>query len=280
MQEAAAAVGAAGVGEAARIVEVVAAALACSARRASAALEEELAVPVRDLATLTDAAYRAPPAGIQLAVEGLAAGPAAWVVLVAAAASSGREVPLRRRLAGPQGSRIEWISTKGSAKARVLLCFGTHIPVLGPLCQVWMVDPAVAADMLTGPHKHILARLDIHNGWFAGVCVRHPYRYREAVCCAAKGDRQRPAEIEQQIRGSIFVCWARQSQCASRAIYRAVLRVGLRTVDVGAHRERRVLREGLCSVVIGTVDVGVVLQKSKLWIVVFGARTYAGQDTV
>ena len=44
---------------------------------------------------------------------------------------------------------------------------------------------------------------------------------------------------------------------------RAVLRVGLRTVDVGAHRKGRVVGESFCSVVIGTVDVCVVLKCSK-----------------
>lgn len=44
---------------------------------------------------------------------------------------------------------------------------------------------------------------------------------------------------------------------------REVLRVGWRTVDVGAHRQGRVVGEGFCSVVIGTVDVCVVLECGK-----------------
>ena len=44
---------------------------------------------------------------------------------------------------------------------------------------------------------------------------------------------------------------------------RAVLRVGLRTIDVGAHRKGRVVGEGFGSVVVGTVDVCVVLEYGK-----------------
>jgi hypothetical protein len=44
---------------------------------------------------------------------------------------------------------------------------------------------------------------------------------------------------------------------------RAVVRVGLRTVDVGAHRKGRVVGESFCSVVIGTVDVCVILKCGK-----------------
>ena len=61
---------------------------------------------------------------------------------------------------------------------------------------------------------------------------------------------------------------------------RAALRVGLRTVDVGAHRKGRVVGEGFCSVVIGTVDVRVVLKRGKYRRRGVHADTHAGQDTV
>ena len=80
------------------------------------------------------------------------------------------------------------------------------MPILGPLCQIWMVDPSVTADMLTGPHKHVLVRLDVHNRRLARVGVGHPYCDREAVSCAAECDRQRAAEVEEEVRGSVFVC--------------------------------------------------------------------------
>lgn len=83
----------------------------------------------------------------------------------------------------------------------------TYIPVLLPLCQVWMVDPPVATNMLSGPHYHVLRRRDVYHGRFARVGIRHPYRYREAVCRAAKGDRQRASEKKKECRRSILVCY-------------------------------------------------------------------------
>jgi hypothetical protein len=56
--------------------------------------------------------------------------------------------------------------------------------------------------------------------------------------------------------------YAERVSCCALAqgiICKTVLRVGLRTVDVGAHREGRVVREGFSRVVICAIDVDVVL---------------------
>lgn len=62
-----------------------------------------------------------------------------------------------------------------------------------------------------------------------------------------------------------------------------VLRVGLRTVDVGAHREGRVVRESFSCVVICAIYVDVVLPLSarrgkEVWRRL--GATYAGQNAV
>lgn len=80
------------------------------------------------------------------------------------------------------------------------------IPILCPLRQIGMVHPSITAYMLAWSHKHVLVRIDVYNGRLARVGVGHPYGYREAVRRAAKRDGQRPAEVEQEVRGSILVC--------------------------------------------------------------------------
>jgi hypothetical protein len=93
-----------------------------------------------------------------------------------------------------------------SAPANVLLgARHTYIPVLRPLCQVWVVYPAVSAHMLTRAHCHVLRRRDVYYGRLSRVRVRHPYCYRKAICSAAKRDRQRPAKGEQKSRCAILI---------------------------------------------------------------------------
>jgi hypothetical protein len=81
----------------------------------------------------------------------------------------------------------------------------THIPILRPLRQIRVVDPPVTAYILARSHEHVLVRLDVYNRRFTRVGVGYPYRYGKAVCCAAKGNGQRPVEVEQKVRGSILV---------------------------------------------------------------------------
>lgn len=80
------------------------------------------------------------------------------------------------------------------------------VPILGPLRQIRVVDPAVAADMLPSPHDHVLRRRHVHNRCFRGIRVRHPDGYRKAVSSAAKRDRERAAKQQKECRSSILVC--------------------------------------------------------------------------
>ena len=141
---------------------------------------------------------------------------------------------------------------------------GTHIPVLCPLRQIWVVHPPVAAYMLTWSDEHVLIRLDIHHGRFSRIGVGHPYCYRKAVRRTAERDRERSAKIEEQIGSPILVCCASLSRCASSwTCGPFCAQAGLRTVDVGADRERRVVGESFSRVVICAVDVRVVLAQCK-----------------
>jgi hypothetical protein len=83
---------------------------------------------------------------------------------------------------------------------------GRLVPVLVPLRQVRMVDAAVAAHVLARAHHHVLRWRYVNHGRRSRVAVGHPDGYREAVCCAAKRDGQRPAEQQQEGGGAILVC--------------------------------------------------------------------------
>jgi hypothetical protein len=194
------------------------------ARSVLAAEEEALALDAQDLERRMRSHGPAPSVAILLVVEGLAAelaAPArraAVVVLTVPAALS------RRRRAELPGSRTRWISTpmsvsyifNANALASALSgAWHTYIPVLPPLRQIRVVNPAVTANMLARSHDHVLRRVDVHDGRFSGVGVRHPYCYREAVCCAAKRHRQGAFEKEKERRGSILICWFREYMCAT-----------------------------------------------------------------
>lgn len=74
-------------------------------------------------------------------------------------------VPWRTRLAKLLESRTKWISVPMSASHAVMLnaparmlsgAWHTYIPVLRPLSQVRVVDPAVSSNMLARAHDHVL----------------------------------------------------------------------------------------------------------------------------
>jgi hypothetical protein len=113
----------------------------------------------------------------------------------------------RRRLAGLLRNRTMLISGQTLASHAFILdapsCMlsgvqHTYIPVLRPLSQVRVVNPAITTDMLPRAHYHVLRGCDVYDGWFSRVRIRHPYCYRKAICCAAKRDRQRSTEDEQE----------------------------------------------------------------------------------
>ena len=64
--------------------------------------------------------------------------------------------------------------------------------------------------MLPRPYYHVLRGGNVDDGGLPRVGVRHPYCYREAVCRAAKGDWQGPAEEQEQRRGSILISCCRE----------------------------------------------------------------------
>lgn len=99
-------VSAAEVEEVANIGRAGVAASGCSARMVLVALGEEAAGLEVSPAMLMGPGCRAATVGIPLVVEGLAAGPAAWAVVVAAVVSSAQEAPSQRRLAKRRGSQI------------------------------------------------------------------------------------------------------------------------------------------------------------------------------
>lgn len=78
----------------------------------------------------------------------------------------------------------------GETTKRLLQKSLTHISILCPACQVWVVDSALGVDMLPGPHCHSSRGSHIYQGRFCWVGVRYPQRYGKPVCCSSKCYRQ------------------------------------------------------------------------------------------
>jgi len=105
-----------------------------------------------------------------------------------------------------------------------------------------VVHLALRVDVLAGTHHHCLGRGHVCQWRLSRVCVRNPYRDREAVCRAAEEDGYRAREMEEQRRRAVGECYAisQRQPSLSRPLGEAVAE-GSRTVDIGARRQRRIL---------------------------------------
>lgn len=112
----------------------------------------------------------------------------------------------------------------------------TYIPELGPANQVGVVYAALGVDVLARPDHHGLVRRDVGERRIARIGMGHPYGDGEAVRRPPKDDGDGSREVDEEGGDAIVEC-----------------------VDIGARRQRRVLREGLGYVVVGPLDIVIFL---------------------
>lgn len=173
----------------------------CLLAASAAAAEERIDVEGLEMGLAAFAAVSTPPVWAEQVVVALEA----WESCILGSLQQ-QEVPWqRRREALGESRRWRISSTVSRLRIRPGSSTSTYIPVLCPTAQIRMVDPSIRAHMLSRAHRHVLARCHVDQRRLSGVCVWHPQGNREAVDGAAKLDRYRAAEEEEQGGRAIFV---------------------------------------------------------------------------
>ena len=125
-----------------------------------------------------------------------------------------------------------------------------------------MVDLALGVDVLARADNHGLGRCHVDEGRLAGVGVRDPEGDGEAVGGASEEDGDGAREVDEEGGGAIVKGWSNEVLAGALETALWETEVVLRTMDIGARREGRVVGQSLGDVVVGAVDVVVFLRQS------------------